>query len=69
MSRSLKSIKIEHTNSNRNKINVFAHFKDNIINTNDKEKEILSDFGIRLEHFERKAKTEVGFPKSCSSII
>ena len=36
---------------------------------NDNENEILSDFGMRLEHFERRAKTEADDTKSCSSII
>ena len=65
----LGQLKKEYAESKSTNINVFAHSKDNIININENDNEILNDFDMRLEHFERRAITEADDTESFLSLI
>ena len=52
---------IEYKNFKHSKINVYEHSRDNILNANAIENEILNDFGNVWELFERQAKTNQSF--------
>ena len=62
-------LKKEYAESKSGKINVFVHSKDDIININENDNEILNDFDMRLEHFERRAITKADDTESFLSLI
>ena len=60
----------EYAESKGGKINVFVqHSRDDIININEYDNEILNDFDTRLEHLERRAITNPDESESFLSLI
>ena len=60
----------EYAESKGDKINAFIeHSRDDIININEYDNEILNDFDTRLEHLERRAITNPDDTESFLSLI
>ena len=70
MHKAALQLRKEYEESKGGKINAFIkHSRDDIININEYDNEILNDFDTRLEHLERRAITNPDDTESFLSLI